>query len=194
GAHPPASVTGIRVPRKLGRGTACVRRARRRNRTVAPPYTNAPRHWLPCPALHDEDPMAQDAPAAAGIGDQIAAVIAELPDGPVTLGLVMDRLGQDSLLLLTVLLTLVFLIPVSIPGVSTVFGAAIRLVGVARLAGRARWRPARLRARELPGARLRAALEGGLRWVRRLETLSRPRRLPALAVAPAAMLFNHLAF
>src|SRR5690606_9760126 len=76
----------------------------------------------------------------------------------------------------------------------TVFGAAILLVGVARLSGRALWLPARLRARELPGARLRAALEGGLRWVRRLETLSRPRRLPALAVAPAAMLFNHLAF
>ena len=36
-----------------------------------------------------------------------------------------------------------FLIPVSIPGVSTVFGAAILLVGVSRLSGRQLWLPAR---------------------------------------------------
>ena len=128
------------------------------------------------------------------IGDQIAAAIADMPAGPVSLGMVLDRLGQDSLLMMTALLTLVFLIPVSIPGVSTVFGAAILLVGISRLRARPLWLPERLRHRQLPGERLRAALERGLKWVRRLERLSRPQRLPALATAGPALLFNNLAF
>jgi hypothetical protein len=138
--------------------------------------------------------MTQATPATTSIGDQIATVIEQLPSGPVSLGLVVDRLGPDSLLLLTVLLTLVFLIPVSIPGVSTAFGAAILLVGISRLRGRMLWLPQRLRARELPGERLRAGLVRGLAWVRRLERLSRPQRLPALATSATAALATNLAF
>src|SRR3546814_13309755 len=75
--------------------------------------------------------------------------------------------------LLTMLLTLVFLIPVSIPGVSTVFGAAILLVGISRLIGRPLWLPARLRDKALPADRLRPGLTGGMTWVRWLERISR---------------------
>src|SRR3546814_4989939 len=69
------------------------------------------------------------------------------------------------------------LIPVSIPGVSTVFGAAILLVGISRLIGRPLWLPARLRDKALPADRLRPGLTGGMTWVRRLERISRPHRL-----------------
>src|SRR3546814_14042087 len=92
------------------------------------------------------------------------------------------------------LLTLVFLIPVSIPGVSTVFGAAILLVGISRLIGRPLWLPARLRDKALPADRLRPGLTGGMVWVRRLERLSRPHRLRALVNGRAQTLFNNLAF
>ena len=87
-----------------------------------------------------------------------------------------------------------FLIPVSIPGVSTVFGAAIVLVGVSRLLRRQLWLPARVRDRRLPSARLRPALAGGLRWVHRLERLSRPHRLSPLVDGRAQDAFNNLAF
>src|SRR3546814_15804950 len=67
---------------------------------------------------------------SASLGEQLAAIIEALPEDHLTLGELLDVFGDEGLLLLTMLLTLVFLIPVSIPGVSTVFGGAILLVGI----------------------------------------------------------------
>jgi hypothetical protein len=131
---------------------------------------------------------------AGSLGDQLQAIIAHLPEDQLTLGELLQVFGDEGLLLLTILLTLVFLIPVSIPGVSTVFGAAILLVGISRLLRRPLWLPARLRARTLPAARLRPALTGGLHWVRRLEKISRPYRLRGLVEGRAQEIFNNLAF
>ena len=131
---------------------------------------------------------------AASLGDQLQAIIVELPEDQLTLGELLQVFGDEGLLLLTILLTLVFLIPVSIPGVSTVFGAAILLVGISRVFGRPLWLPAKLRARNLPAARLRPALDGGLHWVRRLEKISRPYRLRGLVEGALPELFNNLAF
>ncbi len=131
---------------------------------------------------------------AGALGDQLAAIIEQLPPDRLTLGELLQVFGDEGLLLLTILLTLVFLIPVSIPGVSTVFGAAILLVGISRVLRRPLWLPAKLRARALPAARLRPALSGGLHWVRRLEKISRPYRLRRLVDGRAQDIFNNLAF
>ena len=131
---------------------------------------------------------------AGALGDQLAASIEQLPPDRLTLGELLQVFGDEGLLLLTILLTLVFLIPVSIPGVSTVFGAAILLVGISRVLRRPLWLPAKLRARALPAARLRSALSGGLHWVRRLEKISRPYRLRRLVDGRAQGIFNNLAF
>ncbi len=128
------------------------------------------------------------------LGEQIAGMIERLPPDHVTLGELLDLFGDEGLLLLTILLTLVFLIPVSIPGVSTVFGAAILLVGVSRLSGRQLWVPAKVRDRRLPSDRLRPGLAGGLRWVQRLEKLSRPHRLRVLVDGRVQGIVNDLAF
>ena len=131
---------------------------------------------------------------AGSLGDQLQAIIAALPEDQLTLGQLLQVFGDEGLLLLTILLTLVFLIPVSIPGVSTVFGAAILLVGISRVSRRPLWLPAKLRVRALPAARLRPALTGGLHWVRRLERISTPYRLRGLVEGTLAGLFNNLAF
>ena len=131
---------------------------------------------------------------SASLGEQLAAIIEALPADHLTLGELLDVFGDEGLLLLTMLLTLVFLIPVSIPGVSTVFGAAILLVGISRLIGRPLWLPARLRDKALPADRLRPGLTGRMTWVRRLERISRPHRLRSLVVGRAQNLFNNLAF
>jgi len=128
------------------------------------------------------------------LGAQIAGMIERLPPDHVTLGELLDLFGDEGLLLLCILLTLVFLIPVSIPGVSTVFGAAILLVGVSRLLGRQLWLPARVRDRRLPSDRLRPGLAGGLRWVQRLEKFSRPHRLGALVDGRMQDAIGNLAF
>jgi hypothetical protein len=130
----------------------------------------------------------------ATLGEQLEHVIHELPEDRITLGALLDVFGDEGLLLLTMLLTLVFLIPVSIPGVSTVFGAAILLVGISRLLGRPLWLPARIRHRDLPAAKLRPGLQQGMTWVRRLERISRPRRLKSIIDGRARLQLTNLAF
>lgn len=133
-------------------------------------------------------------PHTASLREQLARIIDHLPPDHLTLGALLDQFGDEGLLLLTMLLTLVFLIPVSIPGVSTVFGAVILLVGVSRLIGKPLWLPRRIRDRALPAGKLRPGLQAGMRWVQRMERISRPHRLPALADAPGMGLINNLAF
>lgn len=128
------------------------------------------------------------------LGDRLTRVIASLDSETLTLGQMLERVGSQGLLLLAALLTLVFLIPVSIPGVSTVFGAAILLIGVSRLLDRPLWLPGRLRNRELPAERLRQMLGRGMVWVHRIERISRAHRLPVLAQGRAMDIFNSLAF
>lgn len=128
------------------------------------------------------------------LGEQLADIIDRLPEDHLSLGELLDVFSDEGLLLLTILLTLVFLIPVSIPGVSTVFGAAILLVGISRLIGRPLWLPQRLKARALPADRLRPGLKAGMMWVRRLEKISRPHRLRVFVDGRAQDVFNNLAF
>lgn len=130
----------------------------------------------------------------ASLREQLAAIIAALPDDGLSLGSLLEIFGDEGLLLLTILLTLVFLIPVSIPGVSTVFGGAILLIGFSRLLGRTLWLPAKLRDRPLPAARLRPALGAGMKWVQRLEKVSRPHRLRGLVDGRVQDMVISLAF
>jgi hypothetical protein len=131
---------------------------------------------------------------SATLGEQLAKIINDLPEDSLTLGELLEVFGEEGLLLLTILLTLVFLIPVSIPGVSTVFGAAILLVGISRLLGRRLWLPDRLKRKALPADKLRPGLNHGMVWVRRLEKISRPRRLRLFVDGRIAGAINNLAF
>ena len=138
---------------------------------------------------------AQGAPARdQSLREQIAQVIESLPEDHLSLGKLLEMLGEDGLLLLAILLTLVFLIPVSIPGVSTVFGAAILLIGISRLSGRRLWIPARLREKPLPVDKLRPALRSGMNWMQRMERISRPHRLPMFVDGKFMGVINNLAF
>jgi hypothetical protein len=128
------------------------------------------------------------------LSDQLEKLINDLPDDRLTVSELIDRCGEEGLLLVSALLTLVFLIPVSIPGVSTVFGAVILLIGFSRLRGKALWLPARIKRYSVAAKKLRPALTRGLRWVHRVEKISRPRRLSALAEGRAVAVINDLAF
>ncbi len=139
-------------------------------------------------------PRADETCQSGSLGEQLACIIDSLPADAMSLQELLDVFSDEGLLLLTILLTLIFLIPVSIPGVSTVFGAAILLVGISRLIGRPLWLPARLRGKALPADKLRPGLTSGLLWVRRLEKISRPHRVRALVDGRVADVFNNLAF
>ena len=111
------------------------------------------------------------------IAERIGEAIRSLPVGGVTLAAIRDLIGNDGLMVLTAFLTIIFLVPVSIPGVSTVFGGAILLISITRLLGRNLWLPKKLEQREVSSEKLRGAFERGLRWFNRLEKISRPHRM-----------------
>ncbi|MFC3339513.1 exopolysaccharide biosynthesis protein [Paracandidimonas soli] len=95
----------------------------------------------------------------------------------VTLRELMAAIGEQGLLMLCAVATLPFLIPVSIPGVSTVFGAAIVLLAIAVTLNRMPWMPKRILDRELSTASLVPALRKGVRIVSRIDTWVKPRAL-----------------
>jgi hypothetical protein len=131
---------------------------------------------------------------AESLGEKIELIIAKLPPEEVTLVEIMDIVGADSLLLLTIFLSLVFLVPVSIPGVSTVFGTGILLIGITRLFKRKLWLPKAIADRKLNAVRLREGFQRALVWFRRLEKISRPHRLPALTNGRLMDVLNNLSF
>jgi hypothetical protein len=100
-------------------------------------------------------------------------------------------IGREGLLLFCIFLTLPFMVPVSIPGVSTVFGAVILLIGVSVVLDRTPWLPERFMRKEFPADKLRTAIEKGAGWVQRLERISR-RRWLGLTHGPVMHVINGL--
>jgi hypothetical protein len=128
------------------------------------------------------------------LGKKIELIIQKLPPKEVNFVEIMDIVGKDSLILLTIFLSLVFLVPVSIPGVSTVFGAGILLIGITRLFNYKPWLPKALAYRQLSSEQLRAGFKRALVWFNRLEKISRPHRLPQLTSAGWVIPMNNLSF
>lgn len=120
-------------------------------------------------------------------------IISQLPPDSITLSAIRDLIGKDSMLLLAIFLTLIFLVPVSIPGVSTVFGAGILFIGVSRLFNRNLWLPSFIEKRAVATEKLAVALQKALTWVRRMERISRPYRLKALTAGGAVGFINNSA-
>lgn len=131
--------------------------------------------------MHIEPPVSQ----------RLRALVRSMPRTGITLSELIRSVGRDGLLILVALLTLVFLIPISIPGVSTVFGAAILLISVSRLFGRDLWIPAKLEHRMIATRKLRPLLRKALSWLKKLERVSRPNRIQWLvANGPIAFVNN----
>lgn len=97
----------------------------------------------------------------------------------VSLRQLIAMIGEQGLLVLCALLTVPFLLPVSIPGMSTVFGLAICLISVAIITNRPPWLPERIMDRPLDAGKLTGMLRRGISIATRMETLIRP-RMPAL--------------
>ena len=122
---------------------------------------------------HSADAELQD--PAGGLGETLNAVAAQLTGETVTLRQVLSLLGEEGLLVFCAFLTLPFLIPVSIPGVSTVFGLVIILLGVGIAFNRLPWLPTRLMERPLSVGNLKPVLERGAKFVSRFDRLTHPR-------------------
>lgn len=110
----------------------------------------------------------------------------------ITLRELMEAIGEQGLLLICAIASLPFLIPVSIPGVSTVFGAAIILVSLAITLNRLPWLPKKILDRQMETAKLVPALQKGVAIVSKLDRFIRP-RVPVLTTGLVANRINGLA-
>lgn len=134
----------------------------------------------------NDDGSSRGGTTVESVSIRLDRVIAELPPGQVTVSAIRDLIGDEGVLLLCMLLCIIFMVPVSIPGVSTVFGAAILLSGVSRLFHRKLWLPGKIARQLLPADKVKAGLQKGSKWLHRMERVSKPYRLHRL-VATAAM-------
>ncbi|MCO6386449.1 exopolysaccharide biosynthesis protein [Aliihoeflea sp. 40Bstr573] len=98
-----------------------------------------------------------------------------LADGHVTLRELLHNIGDHGPLILCAVLTLPFLLPVSIPGVSTAFGLAIIFLAVGIVANRKPWLPDRIMDRPLSADKLKGVLTRSLSIVDRVENVVRER-------------------
>jgi hypothetical protein len=93
----------------------------------------------------------------------------------ITLEELLELVGEQGLLLFCTLLVLPFLLPVSIPGVSTIFGIVIILIGIGVTLNRVPWLPARLMHHAITRDHLLPVLDHGAKVFDRLERWVKPR-------------------
>jgi hypothetical protein len=119
-------------------------------------------------------------------------LIGNLSGKTITLRELMEAIGEQGLLLMCAIACLPFLIPVSIPGVSTVFGAAIVMISLAITLNRLPWLPKRILDKQMETARLVPALQKGVSIVSKLDRYMRP-RLPAFTTGTVMARINGIA-
>jgi hypothetical protein len=107
----------------------------------------------------------------------LAAAQAAVRDPAVTLRDLLGLLGEQGLLVFCGVLAAPFLLPITVPGMSTILGLPMLLIGFAIMASRLPWLPERLLNRSLPAETVRGILQKVRGWSERFEHLVRPRLL-----------------
>jgi hypothetical protein len=95
----------------------------------------------------------------------------------VTLRELLELVGEQGMLLFCMILMLPFMLPVSVPGVSTVFSIAVIFIGIGVTLNRIPWLPDRLMRRTIATEHLIPALEKGASLMARIDRFIRPRIL-----------------
>ncbi len=111
------------------------------------------------------------------ISTALAAAQAAVRDPEVTLRELFALLGEQGLLMFCGVLAAPFLLPVTVPTMSTVFGIPMLLIGFAVMVSRVPWLPARLLDYRMPTPTVRQVLMKVGGWALRFEHLVRPRLL-----------------
>ena len=112
-----------------------------------------------------------------GLAASFASVAAGLTEPSISVRELLALIGEQSLLLACVFLSVPFLLPVAVPGTSVLFGILLALIGTGVALNRVPWLPERLLARRLGRAQVERALDKAARLSRRFEWLVRPRLL-----------------
>jgi hypothetical protein len=117
-------------------------------------------------------------PVEKPVSAVLSEIIQAMPAEGLTLRTLLEWLGERGLLIFCMVLTIPFLLPVSIPGTSTPFGLLIALNAVGLALHKPPWLPNRLMNRHIATHQLVPMLAKGVQLFARLERLIRPRLLP----------------
>jgi hypothetical protein len=107
----------------------------------------------------------------------LASAESQVRDPAVSLREILLLLGEQGLLVFCGVLAAPFLLPLTVPGMSTVLGLPMLLIGFAVMMSRVPWLPERLLRRSLPAPTVRRVLAKVRGWAERFEHLVRPRLL-----------------
>ena len=107
----------------------------------------------------------------------LAGAATAVRDPTVSLRELLGALGEQGLLVFCGVLAAPFLLPVTVPGMSTVLGLPMLLIGFAVMVSRVPWLPERLLNHSLPSVTVRGVLNKVRGWAERFEHLVRPRWL-----------------
>jgi hypothetical protein len=116
-------------------------------------------------------------PGAFRLSEELIKLEEKSRQQSINLGDVLFLLDERAHTFLLLLLSLPFVQPIPLPGLSTPFGVAIAFLGISFLVGQKPWLPARLLKMQLPEIFLAPALQGMRRLARIMEVLLRPRIL-----------------
>ena len=124
----------------------------------------------------------------APLSQKLAETLAAHGGGDgVTLNELLEKTEGRGFYLVVILLALPFIVPVSIPGVSTVLGLSITVLAVRLAFGHEPRLPRFLGERRLSPAFQQNVLGGSIRFLKGVEKLVRPRRTRWMATRPARM-------
>ncbi|MGA1079468.1 MAG: exopolysaccharide biosynthesis protein, partial [Steroidobacteraceae bacterium] len=111
------------------------------------------------------------------LSSAIAEARASLQGETVTLRQLLAAVGEQGILVACALMASPFLLPVTVPLMSWIFGIPMLLIGTAVVLNRLPWMPARVVDRELPGDTIRLVMDKVVGWAERVEHLIKPRWL-----------------
>lgn len=113
------------------------------------------------------------------LAETLIDVADSLPEDNISVRYLLSEIGEQGILLLCIIMVLPFMTPLAIPGVSTVFGLIIMLIGIGVILNRLPWLPGFVLDRPIPSKSLGAILRRGSGLVKKIERFLRP-RIPAL--------------
>ncbi len=124
---------------------------------------------------HDDDNTVEFQDTTLPLSETLRGVARSVQGDQITTRELLALAGEQGMLLALMVLTLPFLFPVSIPGVSTVFGLVGILISIGVTLNRVPWLPDRLLDRQLGTEKLVPAIEKGADAFRRVDRISHPR-------------------
>ncbi|MCC7206347.1 MAG: exopolysaccharide biosynthesis protein [Anaerolineae bacterium] len=112
-----------------------------------------------------------------GVAGTLRNVANGLPPDHITIRGLLKQIGEQGMLFFCIILTIPFLTPIPLPGVSTVFGLLIMLIALGVILNRVPWLPRQLLERRVSSQQLAPVLNRGAQLFSRFERFIRPRWL-----------------